>query len=177
MGKRNSKTMKQSYLAVQCQEDSEGVFLHFIEWPSLYWTQGLGNNLCTIIMIPGKASSDPDWKVGWNENGSTNRQRQEEASKITQNRKLVATWILLGCNLNFNWRKAVHKNRTLYIKANPDSSLHLNAWTVWSLTSWTAVRRRICSCFFECFRRSQLSEKDKHLCLEHITQIIAYVST
>lgn len=128
-------------------------------------------------MIPGKACSDPDWKVGWNENGSTNSQGQEAAGKIIQNSKLVATWILLVCNLNFNWRKAFHKIRTLYVKAYPDFSLHLNASTVWNLKSWTAVMRGVCSCFFELFRRSHLSEKDKQLSLEHVTQITAYVST
>lgn len=72
-----------------------------------------------------------------------NIQGQEAAGKFIQNSKLVATWILLCCSLNFNWRKALHK--TLYVKANSDFGFHLNALTVWSLTSWSEVKRRICS--------------------------------
>lgn len=120
---------------------------------------------------------DPIWKVVRNENGSTNSQGQEAAGKVLQNSKLAATWILLGWNLNFNWRKALHKTRTIYVEANSDFSLHLNASTVWSLKSWTGVTRRICSHFLNPFRRSQLSERDKQLSAGHVTQIIAYVST
>lgn len=60
--------------------------------------------------------------------------------------------------------------------AKSDFSSHLNALSVWSLTSWTEATR-VCSHFSQCFRRSQLSERDKQLSLEHITQIIAYLST
>lgn len=98
---------------------------------------------------------------------------QEAAGKVLQNSKLgwVATWILTG-------REDLHKIWTIYVKANSAFSLHLNASSLWSETSWTEVTgRRTCSRFFKPFRRRQLSERDKQLSVGHITQIIAYVST
>lgn len=98
---------------------------------------------------------------------------QDAAGKVLQNSKLarVATWILTGM-------EDLRKIWATYVKANSAFSLHLNASSLWSLTSWIKVTgSKTCSHFFKPFRRSPLSERDKQLSVGHITQIIAYVPT